>query len=55
MKFYFCFEVTASAARGAAEKRLQPEDGRKIEDTITLMADWQSLSVFFFIVSLAIF
>lgn len=34
--------VTASAARGAAENYLKPEDGRSIEDTITLMAVWEN-------------
>jgi len=34
--------VSASAARGAAEKRLQIEDGRHIEDTITLMVVWEN-------------
>jgi D-galacturonate reductase len=32
--------VTAFSARGAAEERLRPEDGRVVEDTITLVAEW---------------
>lgn len=32
--------VTAFAAFGAANERLQPKDGRKIEDTITLVVEW---------------
>lgn len=34
--------VVAMAARGAAEVRLAPEDGRVIEDTITLMVHWRN-------------
>jgi len=34
--------VVAMAATGAAEARLQPTDGRSIEDTITLMVNWHN-------------
>jgi len=34
--------VVAFAARGAAEARLKPSDGRAIEDTITLVATWRN-------------
>jgi len=34
--------VVAMAANGAAEARLQPTDGRKIEDTITLLVNWRN-------------
>ena len=34
--------VVAHAARGAAEARLEPDDGRVIEDTISLTAQWRN-------------
>ena len=34
--------VVAHAARGAAEARLEPDDGRVIEDTVSLTAQWRN-------------
>ncbi|GHP03015.1 hypothetical protein PPROV_000177000 [Pycnococcus provasolii] len=34
--------VSAVAARGCAEARLQPTDGRTIEDTVTVISEWEN-------------